>query len=82
MSEDTLATDATRAKLMDKTIVVESVDRVRHRRYSKTVQRNTKLFTHDENNDANVGDQVRVQETRPLSKKKHWRLVEIIERAR
>ena len=67
---------------MDKTAVVESVDRVRHRRYAKTVQRSTKLFAHDENNDANVGDLVRIQETRPLSKKKRWRLVEIIERAR
>ena len=67
---------------MDKTAVVESVDRVRHRRYAKTVQRSAKLFAHDENNDANVGDRVRIQETRPLSKKKRWRLVEIIERAR
>ncbi|NNC81217.1 MAG: 30S ribosomal protein S17 [Acidimicrobiales bacterium] len=67
---------------MDKTAVIESVDRVRHRRYAKTVQRNNKLFAHDENNDANVGDRVRIQETRPLSKKKRWRLVEIIERAR
>lgn len=67
---------------MDKTAVVEAIDRVRHRRYAKTVQRSTRLFAHDENNDANVGDRVRVQETRPLSKKKRWRLVEIIERAR
>jgi len=67
---------------MEKTAVIESVDRVRHRRYAKTVQRNKKLFAHDENNDANVGDRVRIQETRPLSKKKRWRLVEIIERAR
>ena len=67
---------------MDKTIVVEAIDRVRHRRYAKTVQRSNKLFAHDENNDANVGDRVRIQETRPLSKKKRWRLVEIIERAR
>ena len=67
---------------MDKTAVVESIDRVRHRRYAKTVQRTTKLFVHDEDNDANLGDRVRVQETRPLSKKKRWRLVEIIERAR
>ena len=67
---------------MDKTAVVEAVDRVRHRRYAKTVQRNSRLFAHDESNDANVGDRVRIQETRPLSKKKRWRLVEIIERAR
>ena len=67
---------------MDKTAVVEATDRVRHRRYAKTVQRSAKLFAHDEANDANVGDRVRIQETRPLSKKKRWRLVEIIERAR
>ena len=67
---------------MDKTAVVETIDRVRHRRYAKTVQRSSKLFAHDENNDANVGDRVRIQETRPLSKKKRWRLVEIVERAR
>lgn len=67
---------------MDKTAVVEAVDRVRHRRYAKTVQRSNKLFAHDEQNEANVGDRVRIQETRPLSKKKRWRLVEIVERAR
>ena len=67
---------------MDKTAVVAIVDRVRHRRYNKTVQRTTKLFVHDAENDLNVGDRVRIQETRPLSKKKRWRLVEILERAR
>ncbi len=67
---------------MDKTAVVEAIDRVRHRRYAKTVQRSNKLFAHDENNDANVGDRVRIMETKPLSKKKRWRLVEIVERAR
>ncbi|MGZ0228537.1 MAG: 30S ribosomal protein S17 [Acidimicrobiales bacterium] len=67
---------------MDKTAVVASVDRVRHRRYSKTVQRTTKLHVHDENNELNVGDLVRVQETRPLSKTKRWRLVEVIETAK
>ena len=67
---------------MDKTAVVASVDRVRHRRYSKTVQRTTKLHVHDENNELNVGDLVRVQETRPLSKTKRWRLVEVIEQAK
>lgn len=67
---------------MDKTIVVEAIDRVRHRRYAKTVQRSNKLFAHDETNDANVGDRVRIQETRPMSKRKRWRLVEVIERAR
>ena len=67
---------------MDKTAVVAVVDRVRHPRYNKTVQRTTKLFVHDEANDLNVGDRVRVQETRPLSKNKRWRILEILERAR
>ena len=67
---------------MDKTAVVETIDRVRHRRYAKTVQRNKKLPVHDEENSLNVGDRVRVQETRPLSKNKRWRLVEILERAK
>ena len=67
---------------MDKTAVVETVDRVRHRRYAKTVQRNKKLHVHDEENTLNVGDRVRVQETRPLSKQKRWRLVEVLERAK
>ena len=67
---------------MDKTVVVVATDRVRHRRYNKTVQRDKRLYVHDENNDANVGDRVRVAETRPLSKTKRWRLVEILERSR
>jgi small subunit ribosomal protein S17 len=67
---------------MDKTIVVTVTERVRHRLYGKTVQRTTKLYVHDEQNDCNVGDRVRVQETRPLSAKKRWRLLEIVERAR
>ncbi len=67
---------------MDKTIVVAVVDRVQHPRYRKTVQRTKKLYVHDEANDANVGDRVRVAETRPLSRLKRWRLVEILERAR
>ncbi|MDG2028590.1 MAG: 30S ribosomal protein S17 [Acidimicrobiales bacterium] len=67
---------------MNKTAVVETVDRVRHRRYAKTVQRNKKLHVHDEENTLNVGDRVRVQETRPLSKNKRWRLVEVLERAK
>jgi len=67
---------------MDKTLVVVATDRVRHRRYNKTVQRDKRLYVHDENNDANVGDLVRVAETRPLSKTKRWRLVEILERSR
>jgi small subunit ribosomal protein S17 len=67
---------------MDKTVVVVATDRVRHRRYNKTVQRDKRLYVHDENNDANVGDRVRVTEIRPLSKTKRWRLVEILERSR
>ena len=66
----------------DKTVIVEVIDRVRHRRYAKTVRRSKRLHVHDEANDLNVGDRVRVQETRPLSKMKRWRLVEILERAR
>lgn len=67
---------------MDKTLVVVATDRVRHRRYNKTMQRDKRLYVHDENNDANVGDRVRVQETRPYSKTKRWRLVEVVERSR
>ncbi len=67
---------------MDKTAVVEVVERVRHPRYFKTVQRTKRLHVHDENNDTRVGDRVRVQETRPLSKLKRWRLLEVLERAR
>jgi len=67
---------------MDKTAVVATVDRVRHRRYNKTVQKTTKLFVHDETNELKVGDRVRIQETRPVSKNKRWRIVEILERAR
>ena len=67
---------------MEKTAVVAIVDRVRHRRYNKTVQRTKKLFVHDSDNDLNVGDRVRIQETRPISKKKRWRILEILERAR
>lgn len=68
--------------VQDKTAIVEIVDRVRHRRYAKTVQRTKRLHVHDEDNQLNVGDRVRVQETRPLSKLKRWRLVEILERAK
>jgi small subunit ribosomal protein S17 len=67
---------------MNKTIVVTVVEKVRHERYSKTIQRTQRLHAHDEINDAKVGDRVRLQETRPLSKTKRWRLVEILERAR
>ena len=67
---------------MDKTIIVTVTERVRHPKYKKTVLQTKKLHTHDELNDAKVGDKVRVMETRPLSKTKRWRLVDVIERAR
>jgi small subunit ribosomal protein S17 len=67
---------------MDKTAVVKVIDRVRHPRYRKTLQRSTRFYAHDETNDARDGDRVRIQETRPLSKLKRWRIVEVLERAR
>ena len=67
---------------MNATLVVAVNERVSHPKYNKTVQRTKKLYVHDEKNDANVGDRVRVEETRPLSKLKRWRLTEIVERAR
>ncbi len=67
---------------MNKTIVVTVVDRVRHKRYSKTIQRTLRLYAHDETNEAREGDTVRLMETRPMSKLKRWRLVEVVERAR
>src|SRR3954449_7823099 len=67
---------------MEKTVVVAVIDRVRHRRYQKTLQRTTKLYAHDEVNNLREGDRVRVQETRPTSKLKRWRVVEVLERAR
>jgi small subunit ribosomal protein S17 len=67
---------------MDKTVVVSVVERVRHPRYVKTVQRTKKLYAHDESNDLRPGDRVRLAETRPLSRLKRWRVVEVLERAR
>jgi small subunit ribosomal protein S17 len=67
---------------MDKTIVVAVVDNVKHPLYGKIVKRTYKLKAHDENNECNIGDRVKVMETRPLSKDKRWRLVEIIEKAK
>ncbi len=67
---------------MSATVVVAVVERVRHPRYGKTVQRTKKLYVHDADDTAKVGDRVRVQETRPLSKLKRWRLTEVVERAR
>ena len=67
---------------MDKTVVVAVIDRVQHRRYRKTLQRTTKLYAHDESNEVREGDRVRVAETRPMSRQKRWRVVEVLERAR
>ena len=67
---------------MDKTAIVTVTTRKPHPLYKKSVVRSKKLYVHDEQNDANVGDKVRVMETRPLSKTKRWRLVEVMERAR
>ena len=67
---------------MDKTIVVAVVDNVKHPLYNKIVKRTYKLKAHDENNECGIGDRVKVMETRPLSKDKRWRLVEIIEKAK
>jgi len=67
---------------MDKTIVVAIETLVRHPLYKKSIKRTTKFKVHDENNECKVGDRVLIMETRPLSKEKRWRLVEIIERAK
>ena len=67
---------------MDKSIVVAQVTKVKHPLYGKFVSKTKKFVAHDETNDCNVGDTVRISETRPLSKTKCWRLVEIIERAK
>jgi small subunit ribosomal protein S17 len=91
MADETTETRTNRRKVkegivisvkMDKTVVVAVVARVRHRRYGKTMQKTSHLYAHDENNEANEGDRVRVQETRPLSKLKHWRVLEVLERQR
>lgn len=66
----------------DKTVTVEVPMSFAHPRYDKVVRRSTKLHAHDEGNDARVGDTVRIMETRPLSKQKRWRVVEVVERAR
>ena len=67
---------------MDKTAVVAVVERVRHAKYGKFMMRTKKLYAHDETNDVNIGDRVSVMETRPLSKNKRWRVVEVLERAK
>jgi small subunit ribosomal protein S17 len=91
MAEETTTTERSARKVregmvvsnkMDKTLVVAVVERVPHPRYAKFVLRTKKLYAHDEANDANVGDRVKVMETRPMSKLKRWRLVEVVERAK
>ncbi len=87
MSENTRAFRKTRvgqvvSDKMDKTIVVAVEDSVQHKLYKKIVKRTYKLKAHDENNECGIGDTVKVMETRPLSKDKRWRLVEIIEKAK
>ena len=67
---------------MNKTIVVELEDRVKHRLYGKIIRTTTKVKAHDENEIAGVGDRVQLMETRPLSATKHWRLVDILEKAK
>ena len=87
MTEETRAFRKTRvgqvvSNKMDKTIVVAIEDSVQHKLYKKIMKRTYKLKAHDENNECNVGDTVKVMECRPLSKDKRWRLVEILERAK
>ncbi|MEE6282635.1 30S ribosomal protein S17 [Georgenia sunbinii] len=67
---------------MDKTVVVEVEDRVKHALYGKVIRRTSKVKAHDESNEAGVGDLVRIQETRPLSATKRWRILEIVEKAK
>lgn len=67
---------------MDKTAVVAVVERVRHPKYNKFVLQTKRLYAHDEANDVNIGDKVRVMETRPLSKQKRWRVTDVVERAK
>jgi small subunit ribosomal protein S17 len=67
---------------MDKTAVIGVIERVRHPRYAKTVQRTKAFYAHDPNNDLQVGDRVRIAETRPMSKLKRWRILDVLERAK
>jgi small subunit ribosomal protein S17 len=90
MSENSTETRASRkvregvvvSDSMDKTVVVAVIERVRHPKYNKFVLQTKRLYAHDEANDVNVGDKVRVMETRPLSKTKRWRVAEVLERAK
>lgn len=67
---------------MDKSVVVTEKRKVKHPKYGKFINKTTKFYVHDEKNECNIGDKIRIMETRPLSKNKCWRLVEIIERAK
>jgi small subunit ribosomal protein S17 len=87
MNEERTASRKTRvgrvvSDKMDKTIVVAVEEHVQHPLYKKIIKRTYKLKAHDENNECGIGDRVRVMETRPMSKEKRWRLVEIIEKAK
>jgi small subunit ribosomal protein S17 len=91
VSDEQMTSERTRRKVrtgvvvsegMDKTVLVRIDRNVRHALYAKTVKRSSKLAAHDEANDAHVGDTVRIMETRPISKSKRWRVVEIVERAK
>ena len=68
--------------MMDKTVVIAIEDNVKHPVYGKIIKRTLKVHAHDENNECGVGDKVRIMETRPLSKTKRWRVVEVIEKAK
>ncbi len=67
---------------MDKSVVIKTLRRVKHPKYGKFVRKKSQFMAHDENNECNIGDKVLIMETRPLSKNKCWRLVEILERAK
>ncbi len=86
MSERTTMRKTTVGKVvsdkMDKTVVVAVEDSVRHPLYNKIIKRTVKRKAHDENNECRIGDRVRIMETRPLSKDKRWRVVEIVEKAK
>ena len=89
MTEDTIERGKRKGEVgivvsdvMDKTVVVEIRDSASHSTYGKIVRRNKRLKAHDESNEAGVGDRVRIMETRPLSKTKRWRVIEIVEKAK
>ncbi len=75
-------TGLVRSNKMDKTIIVSVERKVKHPKYGKYVKKTTTFFAHDDKNDCGIGDTVRISETRPLSKNKRWRMVEIIDRAK